>query len=122
MKVLIVGSMEENMQLHGVLQKARKLTRSTVHLEMQESQSMRNVQISEQWSLKTGSTLPKKKRSILLSGMDDPLVGGIVDVFEAEGLRSVRTAQKCRYSGRLQGFFQGSYEKYDIPTAAYENF
>ena len=55
------------MQLHGVLQKARKLTRSTVHLEMQESQSMRNVQISEQWSLKNWQPLPKKKRSILLS-------------------------------------------------------
>ena len=55
------------MQLHGVLQKARKLTRSTVHPEMQESQSMRNVQISEQWSLKNWQPLPKKKRSILLS-------------------------------------------------------
>ena len=55
------------MQLHGVLQKARKLTRSIVHLEMQESQSMRNVQISEQWNLKNWQPLPKKKRSILLS-------------------------------------------------------
>ena len=31
------------MQLHGVLQKARKLTRFTVHREMRELQSMRNV-------------------------------------------------------------------------------
>ena len=31
------------MQLHGVLQKARKLTRFTVHLEMQESQSTQNA-------------------------------------------------------------------------------
>ncbi len=61
MKVLIVGSMEENMQLHGVLQKARKLTRSTVHLEMQESQSMRNVQILGAMEFENCWTFAKEK-------------------------------------------------------------
>ena len=32
-------------------------------------------------------------------GMDDPLVGGIVDAFEAEGL-SIWTEKKCCNSGR----------------------
>ena len=44
-------------------------------------------------------------------GMDDPLVGGIVDVFEAKGLRSIRSAQKCGDPRGLQGIFQGSDEE-----------
>ena len=113
------------MQLHGsVAKKARKLTRSTVHLEMQESQSMRNVQISEQWNLENWQPLPKEKEiDLTIVGMDDPLVGGIVDVFEAEGLRVFGPRQKCCYSGRLQGLFPRILcKKYDIPTAAYEKF
>ena len=41
-------------------------------------------------------------------GMDDPLVGGIVDAFEAEGLKVFGPRKN---SGRKQGIFQGSYEK-----------
>ena len=54
----------------------------------------------------------EKEIDLTIVGMDDPLVGGIVDVFEAEGLR---TAQKRSHSGRLQGFFQGSYEEIRYP-------
>ena len=53
----------------------------------------------------------EKEIDLTIVGMDDPLVGGIVDVFEAEGTARIRTAQKRCYSGRLQGFFQGSYEE-----------
>ena len=53
----------------------------------------------------------EKEIDLTIVGMDDPLVGGIVDVFEAEGLRVFGPRKECCYSGRLQGFFQGSYEK-----------
>ena len=44
-------------------------------------------------------------------GMDDPLVGGIVDVFEAEGLKVFGPRQKGRRHRGEQGLFQGSDEK-----------
>ena len=44
-------------------------------------------------------------------GMDDPLVGGIVDVFEAKGTSGIRSAQKCGDPRGLQGIFQGSDEE-----------
>ena len=53
----------------------------------------------------------EKEIDLTIVGMDDPLVGGIVDVFEAEGLRVFGPRKKRCYSGRFQGFFQGSYEE-----------
>ena len=54
-------------------------------------------------------------------GMDDPLVGGIVDAFEAEGLRVFGPRKNAAI---LEGsrHFQRPDEKYNIPTAAYETF
>ena len=43
---------------------------------------------------------------LTIIGMDDPLVGGIVDVFEAEGLRVFGPEEKCGDFGRLQSIFQ----------------
>ena len=58
-----------------------------------------------------------KEKSIDLTivGMDDPLVGGIVDVFEAAGLAGIRPQKKCGHPGGLQGIFQGSDEKIPHP-------
>ena len=53
--------------------------------------------------------------------MDDPLVGGIVDVVEARGLR-VFGPRKNAAILEVQGFFKDLMKKYGIPTAAYENF
>ncbi len=44
-------------------------------------------------------------------GMDDPLVGGIVDVFEKEGLRIFGPRCQCGDPGGIQGIFQGPDEK-----------
>ena len=48
---------------------------------------------------------------LTIVGMDDPLVGGIVDVFETKRTGSVRTKEECCDPGRLQGFFKGSDEE-----------
>lgn len=55
-------------------------------------------------------------------GMDDPLVGGIVDVFEAQGLRVFGPRQNAAILEGSKAFSKDLMKKYKIPTAAYENF
>lgn len=64
----------------------------------------------------------EKKIDLTVIGMDDPLVGGVVDVFESRGLR-VFGPRKC--AAVLEGskaFSKDLMKKYHIPTAAYEVF
>jgi phosphoribosylamine--glycine ligase len=55
-------------------------------------------------------------------GMDDPLVGGIVDVFEAQGLRVFGPRKNAAILEGSKAFSKDLMKKYNIPTAAYENF
>lgn len=55
-------------------------------------------------------------------GMDDPLVGGIVDVFEAEGLRVFGPRKNAAILEGSKAFSKDLMKKYNIPTASYENF
>ena len=65
-----------------------------------------------------------KKEAIDLTiiGMDDPLVGGVVDAFEAEGLRVFGPRKNAAILEGSKAFSKDLMKKYDIPTAAYENF
>lgn len=55
-------------------------------------------------------------------GMDDPLVGGIVDVFEEKGLRIFGPRKNAAILEGSKAFSKDLMKKYHIPTAAYENF
>jgi len=55
-------------------------------------------------------------------GMDDPLVGGIVDVFEERGLRIFGPRKNAAILEGSKAFSKDLMKKYHIPTAAYENF
>ena len=55
-------------------------------------------------------------------GMDDPLVGGIVDVFEAEGLKVFGPRENAAILEGSKAFSKDLMKKYNIPTAGYENF
>lgn len=55
-------------------------------------------------------------------GMDDPLVGGIVDVFEREGLRIFGPRANAAILEGSKAFSKDLMKKYGIPTASYENF
>ncbi len=55
-------------------------------------------------------------------GMDDPLVGGIVDVFEAQGLRVFGPRKNAAILEGSKAFSKDLMKKYHIPTAAYETF
>ena len=65
-----------------------------------------------------------KKEAIDLTiiGMDDPLVGGIVDAFEAEGLRVFGPRKNAAILEGSKAFSKDLMKKYDIPTAGYETF
>ena len=55
-------------------------------------------------------------------GMDDPLVGGLVDEFEAAGIRAFGPRKNAAILEGSKAFSKDLMKKYDIPTAAYENF
>ena len=59
---------------------------------------------------------------LTIIGMDDPLVGGIVDVFEAEGLRVFGPSRAAAILEGSKAFSKDLMKKYQIPTAAYETF
>ena len=59
---------------------------------------------------------------LTIIGMDDPLVGGVVDAFEAEGLRVFGPNKAAAILEGSKAFSKDLMKKYDIPTAAYENF
>ena len=64
----------------------------------------------------------KEKIDLTVVGMDDPLVGGIVDRFEAEGLRVFGPRKNAAILEGSKAFSKDLMKKYVIPTAAYENF
>ena len=64
----------------------------------------------------------EKQIDLTIVGMDDPLVGGIVDVFEERGLRVFGPRKNAAIIEGSKAFSKDLMKKYHIPTAAYENF
>ena len=64
----------------------------------------------------------EKQIDLTIIGMDDPLVGGIVDVFEARGLRVFGPRKNAAVLEGSKAFSKELMKKYGIPTAAYETF
>ena len=64
----------------------------------------------------------EKEIDLTVIGMDDPLVGGVVDAFEAEGLRVFGPRKNAAILEGSKAFSKDLMKKYNIPTAAYENF
>lgn len=64
----------------------------------------------------------EKEIGLTIVGMDDPLVGGIVDVFEERGLRVFGPRKNAAIIEGSKAFSKDLMKKYHIPTAAYENF
>ncbi|MCR4998800.1 MAG: phosphoribosylamine--glycine ligase [Lachnospiraceae bacterium] len=64
----------------------------------------------------------EQKVDFTIVGMDDPLVGGIVDAFEAEGLRVFGPRKNAAILEGSKAFSKDLMKKYGIPTAGYENF
>lgn len=57
---------------------------------------------------------------LTIIGMDDPLVGGIVDVFESRNLRVFGPRKNAAILEGSKAFSKELMQKYDIPTAGYK--
>lgn len=64
----------------------------------------------------------EKGIDLTVVGMDDPLIGGIVDVFRARGLRVFGPDKKAAILEGSKAFSKDLMKKYHIPTAEYEVF
>lgn len=64
----------------------------------------------------------EKEVDLVIVGMDDPLVGGLVDELEAEGIRTFGPRKNAAILEGSKAFSKDLMKKYKIPTAAYENF
>ena len=64
----------------------------------------------------------KEAIDLTIIGMDDPLVAGVVDVFEERGLRVFGPRKNAAILEGSKAFSKDLMKKYNIPTAAYETF
>ena len=64
----------------------------------------------------------EKAVDLTIVGMDDPLVGGLVDEMEAAGIRTFGPRKNAAILEGSKAFSKDLMKKYGIPTAAYENF
>ena len=64
----------------------------------------------------------EKEIDLTIIGMDDPLCGGIVDVFEREGLRVFGPRKNAAILEGSKAFSKDLMKKYGIPTADYQVF
>lgn len=64
----------------------------------------------------------EKKMDLVIVAPDDPLAAGLVDVLEEAGLRAFGPRKNAAILEGSKAFSKDLMKKYNIPTAAYENF
>ena len=64
----------------------------------------------------------EKEIDLVIVGMDDPLVGGLVDECGAAGIRAFGPRKNAAILEGSKAFSKELMKKYGIPTAAYETF
>lgn len=64
----------------------------------------------------------EKEIDMVIVGMDDPLVGGLVDELEKAGIPAFGPKKNAAILEGSKAFSKDLMKKYNIPTAAYETF
>ena len=64
----------------------------------------------------------EKEVDLVFVAPDDPLVGGLVDELQAAGIRTFGPNKNAAILEGSKAFSKDLMKKYNIPTAAYENF
>jgi phosphoribosylamine--glycine ligase len=123
MKILVVGSGGREHAIVKKLAQSKKNPKIYVAPGNAGTEDIAtNVAISVMDFDSLADFAKKEKIDLTVVGMDDPLVGGIVDRFEAEGLRVFGPRKNAAILEGSKAFSKDLMKKYGIPTAAYENF
>jgi phosphoribosylamine---glycine ligase len=123
MKILVVGSGGREHAILWKLKQSQRVTKlycapgNAGIAELAECVPIKAIEIDTlaQWA---------KEHAIDLTiiGMDDPLMLGIVDKFEAEGLKVFGPRQNAAILEGSKVFSKDLMKKYHIPTAGYASF
>lgn len=123
MDILIVGSGGRE---HAIAQSVAKSARAgKIYCAPGNagiSQVAKCVPIGAMEFEKLVSFAEEKKIGLVIVGMDDPLVGGLVDELEAAGIRAFGPRKNAAILEGSKAFSKDLMKKYGIPTAAYETF
>lgn len=123
MKVLIVGSGGREHAIAASVAKSAKVDKlycapGNAGIE----QIAECVPIGAMEFEKLANFAKEKEIDLTIVGPDDPLVGGLVDVLKAAGLRVFGPNEKAAILEGSKAFSKDLMKKYHIPTAAYETF
>lgn len=123
MKILIVGSGGRE---HAIAWKvaqsnlANKIYCAPGNAGVAEYAECVNIKATELEEL--ADFAEKERIDLTIVGMDDPLVGGIVDIFEQKGLRIFGPRKNAAIIEGSKAFAKALMKKYHIPTAGFETF
>ena len=123
MKVLIVGSGGREHAIATSVAKSKKV--SKIYCAPGNggiSQIAECVAIGAMEFDKLVEFAKEKAIDLVIVGMDDPLVGGLVDRMEEAGIRTFGPRKNAAILEGSKAFSKDLMKKYNIPTAAYENF
>jgi len=123
MKVLIVGSGGREHAIATSVAKSKKV--SKIYCAPGNAgiaQLAECVPITAMEFDKIVAFAKEKEIDLTIVGMDDPLVGGLVDELENAGLRAFGPRKNAAILEGSKAFSKDLMKKYKIPTAAYENF
>ncbi len=123
MKVLIVGSGGREHAIAAAVAKSRKVEK--IYCAPGNAgigQIAECVNIGAMEFDRLVAFAKEKEIDLTVVGMDDPLVGGIVDKFEAAGLEVFGPRKNAAILEGSKAFSKDLMKKYNIPTASYENF
>lgn len=123
MKVLVVGSGGREHAICECVSKSKRVTKLyAAPGNAGISKLAECVPIGVTEFEKLADFCVKEAIELVIIGPDDPLVGGLTDVCEAKGLRVFGPRKNAAILEGSKAFSKDLMKKYNIPTAAYENF
>lgn len=123
MKVLIVGSGGREHAIAWSVSQSRQVTK--IYCAPGNggiSEIAECVNISAMEFEKLADFAEENAIDLTIIGMDDPLVGGVVDVFESRGLQVFGPRKNAAIIEGSKSFSKDLMKKYGIPTCHYETF